>query len=152
MKWIDHIIYADYWTRTKVILVLFPFIAGGSLMLHHQKWGLWLMVPSTVLFLVMLIHKRLARQPSETMEARKQEAPPWWVSTEHWDIRIKAAVILLLVAGGIGVKFLLHLRTFRLAIVWPAIFLLAFILQALFPEHPRQRKPKPDESSKLKID
>lgn len=153
MKWIDHFIYADYWTRIKIILVFFPLIVGATLTLHHQKWGLWLMLAGAVLFLVMLIQRlfRHGAPESKTLEQEKQQSPPWWISTEHWDIRIKAALIVVFAAGGIAMKFILHLKTFRLAIAWPAIFLLFFVLQKVFPERPGEHKPGPDEASKLHL-
>jgi hypothetical protein len=153
MKWIDHIIYADYWTRTKVAFVFLAFAYGmGIVFIGHQRWGIWAMLAATVLFLLMLIHKRLA-EPSETMQAQKQQVLPRWVSTQSWDYRIKVLVLLGVAVLGIAVESRnRHGITGGLTITMTATVLLPFILQALFPEHPRQRKPKPDESSKLKID
>ena len=139
MKFIDHIIYADYWTRTKLALVLGAFTLGaGMAFIGHRSWGWWPILLAVLLFITLLAFRRKVAEPA-------REEAPWWVSTAHWDYRIKIAVLLL--AFGLGPvtdRFLVrHPRPDHgivLGIVLASNFLVLFVMQSVFPEHPRPRK------------
>lgn len=102
MTFLDHIIHGDYWTRIKVGLVLGGITFGTFVWWRgQQRWGLWIALGGTALFVVMLIQKFFAHEPSTALD---HPPLPWWLSTEHWDGRVKAIIVVGLFMLGMAME------------------------------------------------
>lgn len=148
MKFTDNrLINADYWNRTKIILVLIALFYGtGSMLLGHQKLGAWLLAAGATLLLLMLaqkcFHSRAHRQ--EPARAKERETLDKW-SVSNWRFPFVLVLILFSVGFGAWTKFNLHRKSGEFLMLTGAILILTMVLHWLFPDRPKQLKPKPED-------